>query len=39
MAMDVEYVHNRNVFEVLIGLRNKMEIEKCQILGAASNHV
>jgi hypothetical protein len=39
MAMDVEYIHNRNVCEILTGLGNNMEIEKRQIVGAASDHV
>jgi hypothetical protein len=39
MAMDVEYVHNLNVFEVLTALGDRMELEKRPIAGAASDYV
>jgi hypothetical protein len=39
MAIDFEYVQNGNVFEILTTLGNKIEIEKGQSVGAASDHV
>jgi hypothetical protein len=39
MVMEVEYVHNRNVFEVLTALGNRMEIEKCRCVETAEDIV
>jgi hypothetical protein len=39
MAMEVEFVHNRKVSEVLTALGNKMEMEKRQSVGVAPDHV
>lgn len=39
MAIDVEYIHNGKVCEVLTALANTMQIEKCPIAPAASDHV
>jgi hypothetical protein len=39
MVMDLEYVHNRDVFDVLTVLGSKMAIGKHQRLGSASDHV
>jgi hypothetical protein len=39
MAIYLEYVHNQDVFNVLTAMEGKMEIEKRQSVGVASDHV
>jgi hypothetical protein len=39
MVIYVEYIHNGKVCEVLTALANTMQIEKCPIAPAASDHV
>jgi hypothetical protein len=39
IVMDLEYVHNRDVFDVLTDLEHTLEIARRQSVGVASDHV